>query len=57
LQGHCAAKGSQLAAAVKEMASGVNDSRTQFVALLRDPTMSTIVVEHTDRATRFGFRY
>ena len=46
-----------MAAVVKEIAAGVNDSRPQFLALLRDPTMSTIVVEHTDRATRFGFRY
>ncbi len=28
-----------------------------FLALLRDPTITTIVVEHKDRATRFGFRY
>ena len=34
-----------------------NDKRPQFLALLRDPPMSTIVVAHTDRATRFGFRY
>ena len=46
-----------MAAVVKETASGVNDSRPKFLALLRDPTMSTIVVEHTDRVTRFGFRY
>ena len=28
-----------------------------FLALVRDPTITTIVVEHTDRVTRFGFRY
>lgn len=57
LQDYCAAKGYQLAAVVKEIASGVNDSRPKFLALLRDPTMTTIIVEHKDRATRFGFRY
>ena len=41
----------------KRLLPGVNDSRPQFLALLRDPPMSTIVVAHTDRATRFGFRY
>ena len=57
LQDYCAAKGYQLSAVVKEIASGVNDSRPKFLALLRDPTMTTIVVEHKDRATRFGFCY
>jgi predicted site-specific integrase-resolvase len=42
---------------VKEIASGVNDARPKFLALLRDPTITTIVVEHKDRATCFGFRY
>jgi predicted site-specific integrase-resolvase len=42
---------------VKEIGSGVNDSRHKFLALLCDPKTSTIVVEYKDRATRFGFRY
>lgn len=57
LQDYCAAKGYQIATVVKEIASGVNDARPKFLALLRDPTITTIVVEHKDRATRFGFRY
>jgi putative resolvase len=57
LQDYCAAKGYQIATIVKEIASGVNDARPKFLALLRDPTITTIVVEHKDRATRFGFRY
>jgi putative resolvase len=28
-----------------------------FLALLEDQRITTIVVEHKDRATRFGFRY
>ncbi|GAC1349627.1 MAG: hypothetical protein NVSMB27_24530 [Ktedonobacteraceae bacterium] len=28
-----------------------------FLALLEDQRFTTIVVEHQDRATRFGFRY
>jgi putative resolvase len=37
--------------------SGVNDNRKRFKALLADPTITIIVVEHKDRATRFGFNY
>jgi putative resolvase len=50
----CAAKGYQIAAAVKEVVSGVNDTRPRFLALLRDPTITLIVVEHEDRATPSG---
>ena len=42
---------------VKEIGSGVNDSRPKFLKLLTDPTVVLIVVEHKERATRFGFRY
>jgi putative resolvase len=41
---------------VKESGSGVTESRPQFLQLLADPTIGLIVVEHTDRAARFGFR-
>jgi putative resolvase len=54
---YCAAKGWQVSQVVKEVGSGVNDNRKRFMALLADPTITTIVVEHKDRATRFGFNY
>jgi predicted site-specific integrase-resolvase len=57
LVAYCTAKGYQLAQVVKEVGSGVNDSRAKFLALLGDPSITRIVVEHKDRATRFGFRY
>ena len=57
LVGYCTAKGYQVAQMVKEVGSGVNDSRPKFLALLADPIVTRIVVEHKDRATRFGFRY
>jgi putative resolvase len=57
LEDYCAARGYQVGRVVKEIGSGVNDSRRKFLALLSDPKTSTIVVEHQDRATRFGFRY
>src|SRR5215472_3951244 len=57
LLSYCAAKGYQVAKVVKEVASGVNDSRPKLLALLEDQSITLIVVEHKDRLTRFGFRY
>ena len=42
---------------VKENGSGINDQRPKFLALLADPNMGQIVVEHKDRASRFGLAY
>ena len=41
----------------KEMASGVNDSRQKLLGLLKDTTITQMVVEHRDWLTRFGFPY
>jgi len=57
LVAYCAAKGYQVHQVVREIGSGVNDSRPKFLKLLADPAITVIVVEHKDRATRFGFRY
>ena len=54
---YCTAKGYQVHQVVKEVGSGVNDSRPKFLKLLADPSIAVIVVEHQDRATRFGFRF
>lgn len=51
---YCTARGYQV---VKEIGSGVNDSRPKLLAVLKGPHASRIVVEHKDRLTRFGFRY
>ncbi len=53
LVAYCAARGYQVAKVVKEVGSGINDA----LALLEDQSIGLIVVEHKDRATRFGFRY
>jgi len=42
---------------VKEIASGVNDSRPNLLALLKDRQATRIVFERKDRLSRFGFRY
>ena len=57
LQDYCAAKGHPVAQVVKEIGSGVNDTRPKRMKLLTDPTVTLIVVEHKDRLTRFGFKY
>jgi len=57
LVSYCAAKGYQIAQVVKEVGSGVNDSRPKFQKLLADTSITRIIVEHKDRATRFGFAY
>ncbi len=53
----CNAQGWSVFKVVKECGSGVNDQRPKFLALLADPKISQIVVEHTDRASRFGVAY
>jgi putative resolvase len=57
LVAYASARGYQVSKVVKEIGSGVTDKRPKFLALLADPTISHIVVEHKDRLTRFGFRY
>lgn len=42
---------------MKEIASGVNDSRPKLLSLLKDTGVTRIVIEHKDRLTRFGFHY
>jgi predicted site-specific integrase-resolvase len=42
---------------VTEVGSALNGHRKRFLALLRDPDVSTIVVEHRDRFARFGAEY
>lgn len=42
---------------VVEVGSALNGHRRKFLALLRDPTVSRIVVEHRDRFCRFGSEY
>jgi predicted site-specific integrase-resolvase len=42
---------------VTEVGSALNGHRKRLLALLRDPAVSTIVVEHRDRFARFGAEY
>jgi len=42
---------------VVEVGSALNGHGRKFLALLRDPTMDRVVVEHRDRFCRFGSEY
>jgi predicted site-specific integrase-resolvase len=42
---------------VTETGSALNGKRRKFLALLRDPSVTMIVVEHRDRFARFGAEY
>ena len=46
-----------VARVVTEIGSALNGRRKKFLALLRDPAVATIVVEHRDRFGRFGAEY
>jgi predicted site-specific integrase-resolvase len=53
----CNANGWVVKQVVKECASGLNDKRPKLIKLLQDMSIGKIVVEHSDRLTRFGFNY
>ncbi|HEX9834952.1 MAG TPA: IS607 family transposase [Mycobacterium sp.] len=49
------AAGLSVVAVIKEVASGVNDTRPKLTALLKEDSWGTLVVEHKDRLSRVGF--
>jgi putative resolvase len=53
----CNAQGWSVDQVVKECGSGINDQRPRFLALLANREIGKIVVEHKDRASRFGVAY
>ncbi|MDN5337917.1 MAG: putative resolvase [Thermotogaceae bacterium] len=57
LKEYAIAKGYKIQHVVKEIGSGVNDTRPKFIALLKKKDYSILLVEHKDRLTRFGFNY
>ena len=50
-------QGISVAKTVTEVGSGLNGHRPKLIALLRDPHVQTIAVEHRDRLMRFGSEY
>lgn len=57
LVSYCNAKGWKVEKVVKEIGSGLNDNRKQLEKLLLDKSVTKIVVEHSDRFSRFGMNY
>ena len=57
LAAYCSAKGWQVHQVVKEVGSGINDSRDKLLKLLADTSITIIAIEHKDRLTRFDFNY
>ena len=51
------AKGYKIIAEYKEIGSGLNDDRKLLNEIMNRNDFSTIIVEHKDRLTRFGFNY
>jgi putative resolvase len=54
---YCKVRGYQVSQVVKEIASGVNNSRPKLLGLLIETSITLLVVEYRDRLTRFGFHY
>jgi predicted site-specific integrase-resolvase len=52
-----AGRGLPVGRVVTEVGSALDGHRREFLALLRDPDVTTIVVEHRDRFARFGAEY
>lgn len=52
-----AGEGLAVGRVVTEAGSALNGKRPKFLALLRDGSVRTIVVEHRDRFARFGAEY
>jgi len=57
LKDYAANRGYQVTKIAQEIASGLNESRPKFLQLLTDASIGTVVVEHRDRSTHFGFNY
>jgi putative resolvase len=59
LMDYSVAKGYQIVKVTKEIGSGLNDSRPKLLEILNKDinTFDILVVEHSDRLTRFGASY
>ena len=50
-------KGHKVGKVVEEVGLGLNGDRAKLLAVLQDPSIGGIVVEHRDRLVRFGAEY
>ena len=54
LQDYCAAQGWPVTRVEKDIGSGVNDEGPRLLKRLTEPEIGGIIVEPTERLTRFG---
>jgi predicted site-specific integrase-resolvase len=57
LESYAIENGYEVTYSIKEVGSGMNDSRIGLTNLLMKNDWDTLIVEHKDRLTRFGFKY
>lgn len=57
MRDYAAAKGWNIIAEYKEIASGLNDNRKKLTAIFERDDYDILLVEHKDRLSRFGFNY
>ncbi len=57
LNNYAISNGFDIIYSVKEIGSGLNDSRSKLIKLLKQPDWDILIVENKDRLTRFGFNY
>ena len=57
MRDYCSSKGLSIHKEVSEIGSGSNENRKKLIALLKDDTITHIIVEYKDRLTRFGFNF
>jgi len=57
LKDYCAHQGLIISKEITEIGSGLNGKRKKLLKILTDDSITTIVVEHRDRLTCFGFEY
>lgn len=55
LKNYASSKGYTISNEIIEIASGMNSNRPKLKKILSDTSISSIIVEHKDRLTRFGF--
>lgn len=57
MEGWAVANGYRVVASVAEVGSGLDDRRRKLAALLKRDDWGTLIVEHKDGLTRFGFEW
>jgi len=57
LYNYAVARGYKIQHIIKEIGSGINDNRQKLNKIFTQYDYDTLIIEHKDRLTRFGFNY